>query len=78
MASQNLALPIQEQLDTLFSPRWAGEEHTSLCLEEVLWTTAHWISVDSPPITTQFANTVFNMLEPFIEEWETALRKVGQ
>jgi hypothetical protein len=42
-----------------------------------LWTTAHWISKDfSAVITFQFVNTVLEKLEPYIEEWETALKKV--
>ncbi len=77
MVSQNMAIPIQEQLDALLNPNWDEEIHKSICIEEVLWTTAHWITKDVPEIVTiQFASTVLHRLEPYIEEWDTALKKV--
>ncbi len=79
MVSQNILLPIQEQLDSLLDEqRWEYQVNKSLCLEEVLWTTAVWITFKFPQVITPlFAQRVLENLQPYIEEWKIAQAKVN-
>jgi hypothetical protein len=78
MVSQNILLPTQEQLATfLDEERWEFQPK-GLCVEEVLWKTAQWITFKFPPIVSpEFASTLLEHLEPYFQEWETAKFKVS-
>lgn len=78
MVSQNIMLPIQEQLETFLNEeRWEFQPK-NLCVEEVLWTTACWITYKFPTfITPAFAQLVFEHLQPYFLEWKNAQAKVS-
>lgn len=79
MVSQNILLPIQEQLDSfLDETRWEFQQTKALCVEEVLWRTAEWITWKFPQIITPaFAKTVLEHLDMYIAEWKAAQIKVS-
>lgn len=78
MVSQNMMLPLVEQIALFLDDHtWMYQLEKSVCVEEVLWRSAMWMTHSFPAVVTpECAHLVFNSLKFYLMAWKNQLGMV--